>query len=74
MHFSFSLKPWQNKWTFALNMRWTFVQYKILHRFANLSSLVQLCSAMLRVVQSILKAIKNVQWTRLNFFCLKMLR
>ena len=26
---------------------------------------------MLRVVQSILKAVKNVQWTRLNLFCLK---
>ena len=40
-------------------------------RFATLSNLVQSCSVMLRVVQSILKAVKNVQWTRLNFFCLK---
>ena len=40
-------------------------------RFATLSNLVQLCSVMLRVVQSVLKAVKNVQWTRLNFFCLK---
>ena len=39
--------------------------------FATLSNLVQSCSAMLRVVQSIFKAVKNVQWTRLNFFCLK---
>ena len=43
----------------------------MLCRFATLSNLVQLCSAMLRAVQSILKAVKNVQWTRLNFFCLK---
>ena len=34
-------------------------------------NLVQSCSAMFRVVQWILKAVKNVQWTRLNFFCLK---
>ena len=30
---------------------------------------VQCRSAMLGVVQSILKAFKNVQWTGLNFFC-----
>ena len=66
-----SLKPWQNDWTFVLNMDWTNVQCKMLRRFATLSSPVQSCSAMLSVVQSILKAVKNVQWTRLNFFCLK---
>ena len=65
------VKPWQNDWTFALNMHWTNVQCKMLRRFATLSNLVQSCSAMLRAAQSILKAIKNVQWTRLNFFCLK---
>ena len=43
----------------------------MLCRFATLSNLVQSCSAMLRVVHSILKTVKNVQWTRLNFFCLK---
>ena len=43
----------------------------MLCRFATLSNLVQSCSAMLRAAQSILKAVKNVQWTRLNFFCLK---
>ena len=43
----------------------------MLRRFATLSNLVQSCSAMMRAVQSILKAVKNVQWTRLNFFCLK---
>ena len=43
----------------------------MLRRFATLSNLVQSCSAMLRAAQSILKAVKNVQWTRLNFFCLK---
>ena len=68
------VKPRQNDWTFALNMHWTFVQCKMLRRFATLSNHVQSCSAMLRVVHSILKAVKNVQWTRLNFFCLKMLR
>ena len=47
------------------------VQCKMLRRFATLSYLVQSCSAMLRAAQSILKAVKNVQWTRLNFFCLK---
>ena len=66
-----SIKPWQNDWTFALNMHWTNVQCKMLCRFATLSNLVQSCSAMLRAAQSILKAVKNVQWTRLNFFCLK---
>ena len=40
-------------------------------RFATLSNLAQSCSVMLRVVQSILKAVRNVQWTRLNFVCLK---
>ena len=65
------VKPWQNGWTFALNMHWTNVQCKMSSRFATLSNLVQSCSVMLRVVQSILKAVKNVQWTRLNFFCLK---
>ena len=69
-----ALKPWQNDWTFALNMHWTNVQCKMLRRFATLSNLVQLCSVMLRVVQSILKAVKDAQWTRLNFFYLKMLR
>ena len=43
----------------------------MLRHFATLSNLVQSCSAMLRAAQSILKAVKNVQWTRLNFFCLK---
>ena len=43
----------------------------MLRRFATLSNLVQSCSAMLRAAQSILMAVKNVQWTRLNFFCLK---
>ena len=52
-------------------MDWTNVQCKILCRFATLSNLVQSCSAMLKAAQSILKAVKNVQWTRLNFFCLK---
>ena len=65
------IKPWQNDWTFALNMDWTNVQCKMLRRFATLSNLVQSCSAMLRAVQSSLKAVKNVQWTRLNFFCFK---
>ena len=64
-------KPWQNDWTFAVNMHWTNVQCKMLRHFATLPNLVQSCSAMLRAVQSILKAVKNVQWTRLNFFCLK---
>ena len=44
---------------------------KMSSRFATLSNLVLSWSVMLRVVQSILKAVKNVQWTRLNFFCLK---
>ena len=43
----------------------------MLCRFATLSNLVQSCSVMLRAAQSILKAVKNVQWTRLNFFYLK---
>ena len=43
----------------------------MLCRFATLSNLVQSSSAMLRAAQSILKAVNNVQWTRLNFFCLK---
>ena len=68
---SSTIKPWQNEWTFSLNMHWTNVQCKMLHHFATLSNLVQSCSAMLRVVQLIVKAVKNVQWTRLNFFCLK---
>ena len=55
------LKPWQSDWTFALNMDWTNVQCKMLRRFATLSSPVQSCAAMLRVVQSILKEVKNVQ-------------
>ena len=38
---------------------------------ASFCHLVQSCSVMLRVAQSILKVVKNVQWTRLNFFCLK---
>ena len=49
-------------------MHWTNFQRKMLRRFATWSSLVQSCSVMLRVVQSILIAVKNVQWTRLNFF------
>ena len=65
------LKPWQNDWTFALNMHWTNVQCEMLRRFATLSNLVQSCSVMLRAAHSILKAVKNAQWTRLNFFCLK---
>ena len=65
------LKPWHNDWTFALNMHWTNFQCKLSSRFATLSNLVQSCSVMLRVVQSILKAAKHVQWTRLNFFRLK---
>ena len=64
-------KPWQNDWTFPLNMHWTNVQCKMLRRFATMSNLVQSCSAMLRAAQSILKAVKNVLRTRLNFFCLK---
>ena len=40
-------------------------------RFATLSNLVESCSVMLRVVQSILKVVRNFQWTRSNFFCLK---
>ena len=70
-NFSHYIKPWQSDWTFALNMHWTNVQCKMLRRFATLFNLVQSCSAMLRAAQSILKAVKNVQWTRLNFFCLK---
>ena len=54
-----------------LNMHWTFVQCKMLRHFATFSSLVQSCSAMSRAVQSILKAVKNARWIRLNFFCLK---
>ena len=68
------VKPWQNDRTFALNMHWTNFQCKMLRRFAILSNLVQSCLAMLRAVQSILKAVKNFQWTRLTFFCLNMLR
>ena len=39
--------------------------------FCHLVQSCQSCSSMLRDAKSILKAVKNVQWTRLNFFCLK---
>ena len=41
------------------------------HALNTLFSLVQSCSVILSIVQSSLKEVKNVQWTRLNFFCCK---
>ena len=62
------LKPWQHDCAFALNIHWVNGQRKILLRFAAVSSLVQSCPITLGVIQSILKAVKNIHWKRLNLF------
>lgn len=51
----------------------TNVRRHMLRRFATLSGLVQWCSVILSIFQSILKAVKHSHWTKLNFLRLKML-